>query len=109
GGRRRARPEQRPRILARRPRGLATSRPPARREYAHAAAREESLPLTFPQPAPEGEGGGDRVAPRGRALEGPDPRAVLEPGGVGPGIWGVDAASHAYFGVPPSRLTEEQA
>ena len=27
----------------------------------------------------------------------------------GPGIWGVDAASHAYFGVPPSRLTEEQA
>jgi monofunctional biosynthetic peptidoglycan transglycosylase len=27
----------------------------------------------------------------------------------GPGIWGVDAASHAYFGVPASRLTEEQA
>lgn len=27
----------------------------------------------------------------------------------GPGIWGVDAASHAYFGVAPSRLTEEQA
>ena len=27
----------------------------------------------------------------------------------GPGIWGVDAASQAYFGVPPSRLTEEQA
>ena len=27
----------------------------------------------------------------------------------GPDIWGVDAASHAYFGVPPSRLTEEQA
>lgn len=27
----------------------------------------------------------------------------------GPGIWGVDAASRAYFGVPPSRLTEEQA
>ena len=27
----------------------------------------------------------------------------------GPGIWGVDAASHAYFGVPPSRLTDEQA
>jgi len=27
----------------------------------------------------------------------------------GPGIWGVDAASRAYFGVPPSRLSEEQA
>jgi monofunctional glycosyltransferase len=27
----------------------------------------------------------------------------------GPGLWGVDAASRAYFGVPPSRLTEEQA
>jgi monofunctional glycosyltransferase len=27
----------------------------------------------------------------------------------GPGIWGVDAASRAYFGVPPSRLTVEQA
>jgi monofunctional biosynthetic peptidoglycan transglycosylase len=27
----------------------------------------------------------------------------------GPGIWGVDAASRAYFGVSPSRLTVEQA
>jgi monofunctional biosynthetic peptidoglycan transglycosylase len=27
----------------------------------------------------------------------------------GPGIWGVEAASRAYFGVPASRLTEEQA
>jgi monofunctional glycosyltransferase len=27
----------------------------------------------------------------------------------GPGLWGVDAASRAYFGVPPSRLTAEQA
>jgi monofunctional glycosyltransferase len=27
----------------------------------------------------------------------------------GPGIWGVDAASRAYFGLPASRLTEEQA
>ena len=27
----------------------------------------------------------------------------------GPGIWGVDAASRGYFGVPASRLTEEQA
>lgn len=27
----------------------------------------------------------------------------------GPGIWGADAASHAYFGVPASHLTEEQA
>lgn len=27
----------------------------------------------------------------------------------GPGIWGADAASRAYFGVPASRVTEEQA
>jgi monofunctional glycosyltransferase len=27
----------------------------------------------------------------------------------GPGIWGVDAASRAYFGVPASHLSEEQA
>src|SRR6266700_878086 len=27
----------------------------------------------------------------------------------GPGIWGVDAASRAYFGAPPSRLDEAQA
>lgn len=27
----------------------------------------------------------------------------------GPGIWGADAASRAYFGVPASRLTEQQA
>jgi monofunctional biosynthetic peptidoglycan transglycosylase len=27
----------------------------------------------------------------------------------GPGLWGIDAASRAYFGVAPSRLTEEQA
>ena len=27
----------------------------------------------------------------------------------GPGIWGVDAASRAYFGEPASRLTPEQA
>src|SRR6266702_3948594 len=27
----------------------------------------------------------------------------------GPGIWGIDAASRAYFGVPASRLSEEQA
>ena len=27
----------------------------------------------------------------------------------GPGIWGVDAASRAYFGVPASRVTAEQA
>ena len=27
----------------------------------------------------------------------------------GPGIWGVDAASRAYFAVPASRLTEQQA
>src|SRR6266705_6010428 len=27
----------------------------------------------------------------------------------GPGIWGIDAASRAYFGVPPSRLEEAAA
>jgi monofunctional glycosyltransferase len=27
----------------------------------------------------------------------------------GPGIWGADAASRAYFGVPASRVTEQQA
>ena len=27
----------------------------------------------------------------------------------GPGLWGVDTASRAYFGVPPSRLDEAQA
>jgi monofunctional biosynthetic peptidoglycan transglycosylase len=27
----------------------------------------------------------------------------------GPGLWGVDAASHAYFGVAPSALSDEQA
>jgi len=27
----------------------------------------------------------------------------------GPGVWGADAASHTYFGVPPSRLDETQA
>jgi monofunctional biosynthetic peptidoglycan transglycosylase len=27
----------------------------------------------------------------------------------GPGVWGVDAASRAYFGVPPDRLSNAQA
>jgi membrane carboxypeptidase/penicillin-binding protein PbpC len=27
----------------------------------------------------------------------------------GPGVWGVTAASEAYFGVAPSQLTEQQA
>ena len=27
----------------------------------------------------------------------------------GPGIWGIDAASRAYFGIPASRLSAEQA
>src|SRR5205823_10766803 len=27
----------------------------------------------------------------------------------GPGVWGADAASRAYFGVPPSQLDETQA
>ena len=27
----------------------------------------------------------------------------------GPGVWGIDAASRAYFGVPASRLSQEQA
>jgi len=28
---------------------------------------------------------------------------------LGPGLWGMSAASEAYFGVPPSRLSEAQA
>src|SRR5579859_7903624 len=28
---------------------------------------------------------------------------------LGPGLWGMTAASEAYFGVPPSRLSEAQA
>ena len=33
----------------------------------------------------------------------------LETAELGPGIWGMDAASHAYFGVPASKLSEAQA
>ena len=33
----------------------------------------------------------------------------LDAAEFGPGIWGVSAASQAYFGVPPDQLTEAQA
>ena len=42
--------------------------------------------------------------PKDRILE-----LYLDVAEWGPGIWGADAASRAYFGVPPSRLSEEQA
>lgn len=42
--------------------------------------------------------------PKDRILE-----LYLDVAEWGPGIWGVDAASRAYFGVPASRLTEAQA
>jgi monofunctional glycosyltransferase len=42
--------------------------------------------------------------PKDRILE-----LYLDVAEWGPGIWGADAASHAYFGVPASRLSEEQA
>ena len=42
--------------------------------------------------------------PKDRILE-----LYLDVAEWGPGIWGADAASRAYFGVPASRLSEEQA
>src|SRR5436853_856492 len=42
--------------------------------------------------------------PKDRILE-----LYLDTGEWGPGVWGADAASRAYFGVPPSRLDETQA
>src|SRR5437899_5255784 len=42
--------------------------------------------------------------PKDRILE-----LYLDTAEWGPGVWGADAASRAYFGVPASRLSEEQA
>jgi len=42
--------------------------------------------------------------PKDRILE-----LYLDTAEWGPGVWGADAASRAYFGVPPSRLDETQA
>ena len=42
--------------------------------------------------------------PKDRILE-----LYLDVAEWGPGIWGADAASRAYFGVPASRLSDEQA
>jgi membrane carboxypeptidase/penicillin-binding protein PbpC len=42
--------------------------------------------------------------PKDRILE-----LYLDVAEWGQGVWGVDAASRAYFGVPPSRLDETQA
>src|SRR5437588_10955478 len=42
--------------------------------------------------------------PKDRILE-----LYLDTAEWGPGIWGADAASRAYFGVPASRLSDEQA
>ena len=42
--------------------------------------------------------------PKDRILE-----LYLDVAEWGPGIWGADAASRAYFGVPASRVSEEQA
>jgi monofunctional biosynthetic peptidoglycan transglycosylase len=46
----------------------------------------------------------DLALPKDRILE-----LYLDVAEWGPGIWGAEAASRAYFGVPASRLTEEQA
>ena len=42
--------------------------------------------------------------PKDRILE-----LYLDVAEWGPGLWGADAASRAYFGVPASRLSDEQA
>src|SRR5207253_8462385 len=42
--------------------------------------------------------------PKDRILE-----LYLATAGWGPSVWGADAASRAYFGVPPSQLDETQA
>lgn len=46
----------------------------------------------------------DLALPKDRILE-----LYLDVAEWGPGIWGADAASRAYFGVPASRVSEEQA
>src|SRR6058998_3905712 len=44
------------------------------------------------------------MLPKDRILE-----LYLNVAEFGPEVWGVDAASRAYFGIPASRLSEEQA
>src|SRR6266480_5992657 len=46
----------------------------------------------------------ERALPKDRILE-----LYLATAEWGPDVWGADAASHAYFGVPPSQLDETQA
>lgn len=46
----------------------------------------------------------DLALPKDRILE-----LYLNVSEWGPGVWGVTAASEAYFGIAPSRLTEQQA
>jgi monofunctional biosynthetic peptidoglycan transglycosylase len=46
----------------------------------------------------------DLALPKDRILE-----LYLNVAEWGPGVWGVTAASEAYFGIAPSRLTEQQA
>jgi len=72
------------------------------------AARQESLSLVLAQSDPQGEGAVTALRLE-LALSKDRSSSVPQRRGVGPGIWGVDGASRAYFGVPASRLTEEQA
>ncbi len=46
----------------------------------------------------------DAALPKNRILE-----LYLNTSEWGPGVWGADAASRTYFGVPASQLTEDQA
>src|SRR5438552_11459952 len=66
---------------------LSSSRNPLRKLKEAVTARQLELAL-----------------PKDRILE-----LYLDVAEWGPGIWGADAASRAYFGVPASRLSEEQA
>src|SRR5881398_2296542 len=63
--------------------GLMGPRAAARREHDHATAREEPVPLVVAQSAAQAEGGGDRVAPRARAAQRPDPRTLSRDRGMG--------------------------
>src|SRR5207249_3420863 len=58
------------------------------RDHDHPAAREEPVPLVVAQPTTEGEGGGDRAAPRERPLQGSDSGALPERRRVGAGRLG---------------------
>jgi hypothetical protein len=53
------------------------------REHDHAAAREESVPLTRTQPPAQGQGGGHRLPAGARARQEAHPGAVSECGGAG--------------------------